>query len=69
MPRKKKDSLAVETKEYRVFDPKNVKKTVEVPIVEPVVEEIEHVEKVGKIKSKKVVKKISDETKLKKDGY
>lgn len=69
MPRKRKDPLAVETKEYRVLDPENVKKTVEVSVVEPVVEELERVEKIGKIKSKKSVKKISGEIKLKKDGY
>ena len=69
MPRKTKDPLAVETKEYRVFNPENIKKTVEIPIVEPVVEKIEYIEKVGKIKPKKSVKKISSENKLKKDGY
>ena len=48
MPRKKKDPLAVETKEFRVLDPENVKKTVEIPVKEkPSIEELEIVEKVG----------------------
>ncbi len=48
MPRKKKDPLAVETKEYRILDPDNVKKTVEIPVKEPPkVEDLEIVEKVG----------------------
>ena len=48
MPREKKDPLAVETKEFRVLDPENVKKTVEIPVKEkPSIEELEIVEKVG----------------------
>ena len=48
MPHKKKDSLAVETKEFRALDPENVKKTVEIPVKEkPSIEELEIVEKVG----------------------
>ena len=48
MPHKKKDPLAVETKEFRALDPENVKKTVEIPVKEkPSIEELEIVEKVG----------------------
>ena len=48
MPRKKKDPLAVETKEFLALDPENVKKTVEIPVKEPpAIEDLETVEKVG----------------------
>ena len=48
MPRKSKDPLAVETKEFLVLDPDNVKRTVEIPVKEPPkIEDLETVEKVG----------------------
>jgi len=47
-PRKSKDPLAVETKEFRALDPENVKKTVEIPVREPPsIDQIETVEMVG----------------------
>lgn len=64
MPRKKSTVLAVETKEYLVFDPTDVKKTVEIAVKEPV-SELEIIEKIGKNKKeKKEVKKS-----IKKDSY
>jgi len=60
MARKKKDPLNVETKEYRIIDPENVKQSVEIAVKEaPSVDELESVEKVGDIKpkSKRVVRK------------
>ena len=60
MPRKKKDPLAVETKEFRALDPENVKKTVEIPVKEkPSIEELEIVEKVGDLE---VIKKAKART-------
>jgi DNA topoisomerase-1 len=48
MPKKSKNPLKVETNEYRVFDPKNVKQTVEIPVKpEPTIEDIEKVEVVN----------------------
>jgi len=52
MPRKTKNPLAVETKEYRVFNPENVKKTFEVSVVEHPLDIMETVEKKEKIKRK-----------------
>lgn len=66
MPRKKIDPLAVETKEYRILDPDNVKKTVEIPVKEPPkVEDLEVVEKVGDAKViEKGQKKVAARSKL-----
>lgn len=79
MPRKKpKTPLAVETKEYRVFAPEDVKQAVEVAVKpEPSISELTIVEKKGKVKKeKKKIKKKNKEgektekkVKLKKDGY
>jgi DNA topoisomerase I len=85
MPRKKKDPLAVETKQFRVLDPESVKKTVEIPVVEHSVDDVEKVEKIGEVvRKKKIIRKRSSkfgkkveskspckfkEIKLKKDGY
>ena len=79
MPQKKPTPLSVETKEYHVFDPENVKQSVEIAVKEkPNVEDLEHVEKVGKkktIRKKKDTKKTVirtekyKEVKLKKNGY
>jgi len=76
MPRKKQSPLSVETNEFHVIDPKDVKKSVEIPVREkPSVEELEHVEKVGKKTVRKTVRKKIEgnkenkEIKLKKNGY
>jgi len=78
MPKNKPTHLAVETKEYHVFDPDNVKQSVEIAVKEqPSVEDLEHVEKIGKKTTKKTAKKTKKvtktkedkEIKLKKDGY
>ncbi len=53
MPKKPASPLSVETKEYLVFDPSDVKKTVEIAEkVKPAREDIEIVEKKGKILQK-----------------
>lgn len=51
--------LAIETKEYQVFDPKNVKQTIEKTVKPtPTIDQLETVEKVGKpIKPKKIIRK------------
>ncbi len=70
MPRKKPDALAVETKEYRIFDPANVKQSVEVAVKEPEVEDLETIEVIGAVKKKERLKKTKKtDLKLKKDGY
>tara|TARA_Y100000034_G_scaffold136124_1_gene210947 strand:+ start:19944 stop:22295 length:2352 start_codon:yes stop_codon:yes gene_type:complete len=52
-PRKKPTKLKIEQKQYHVFDPADVKKTVEITAKpEPSVEELETVEKLGKVKKK-----------------
>src|SRR3989344_3823325 len=54
MPRKSVDPLAVETKQYHVFNPEDVKETVEiVERAKPSREEIEVVEKKGRVKKEK----------------
>jgi len=74
MAKKTSSKLSVETKAYRVFDPENVRKTVEVAVKEkPKLEDLETVEKVGKkprkIRKKVTKKKEEKEIKLKKNGY
>ncbi len=65
MPRRKKiNSETIEQKQFRVFDPGDVKQTTEVeakPKPEP--EELQTIEKIGKIKKKKPKKKINKTTK------
>jgi len=60
MPSKKKkpNPLAVETKEYLVFDPDDVKDTVEVDVKpRPSIDELTTVEKKGKVEKKKTTNK------------
>jgi len=58
MPRKKVNPKNIEQKEYRIYDPSNVKKTVEVAAKpKPSVEELEKIEKVGEVKKKTTRKK------------
>ena len=61
MPRKKPSALTIETKQYHIFDPKSIKKTVEISVKEPV-SELEIIEKIGK-KSK--TKKKSERIQIK----
>jgi len=64
MPKKKSSALSVETKEYHVFDPSKVNKTVEIAEKpKPTIEDLEVVEKKGKIKKTpgKKIKKEKDE--------
>jgi DNA topoisomerase I len=58
-PKKNKpDPLSVETKEYLVFDPDDVKETVEIEEKpKPTIEQIETIEKKGRIIKKRAVKK------------
>ncbi len=52
-PKKKPSSLAVETKEYQIFDPEDVKQTVEVEVKpKPSIEELTTIERKGKIVKK-----------------
>jgi len=78
MAREKPSPLAVETKEYHVFDPGNVKQSVEIAVKEePSVDDLEHVEKVGKkkkatrpsVRKKKETEKKDKKVNLKKNGY
>jgi len=58
MEKKKPSKLSVETKEYRIIDPANVKQSIEVAVKEkPKVEDLETIEKIGDIKPKKKYKK------------
>ncbi len=67
MPRKKPNQLSIETKEYRVFNPENIKKFVEVvEKPKPSIEDLETVEKEGKIKK---IKKKTTLKKTKRDNY
>lgn len=67
MPRKKPNQLSIETKEYRVFNPENIKKFVEVvEKPKPPIEDLETVEKEGKIKK---IKKKTTLKKTKRDNY
>ncbi len=72
----KGDPLSVETREYRIFNPSDVKQSVEIAVKPKLsLKELVVVEKKGKIvkkskSKKKVVKNKKDEkVKLKKDGY
>ena len=74
MPRKKPSPLAVETKEYHIFDPKDVKQTVEIAVKgEPI--ELEKIEKIGEEKERKnKIKKEKEDRDIKKinlkrEGY
>jgi hypothetical protein len=85
MPRPKTSPQKNEQNSFQVFDPSNIKQSVEIPVKpKPTVEELETVEIVGKKVRKKVsrstkkkaVKKSNEkspahfeEKKLKKDGY
>jgi reverse gyrase len=59
MPRKKKTSPEkIEQKEYRIFDPSKVKHTTEVSVKpKPTTEDLEKIEKIGKVKKKTTRKK------------
>ncbi len=66
MPKKKINSIIAEQKEFRVFNPKDVKQAVEIPVKPaPKPEDLETVEIVGKPKTKKS----KTETKTKKIKY
>ena len=53
MPRKKQSQKAVEQKQYHIFDPKDVKKAIEIPVKEkPSLEELQTIEKLGNVKKK-----------------
>ena len=74
MPKKNKPtSLSVETKEYRIFNPENIKQSVEVEVRQkPSLKDLETVEKIGKKKtfSKKIPEKTEDKpVKLNPKGY
>jgi len=82
MPKKKINHNAIEQKEFRVFNPEDVKQVVEIPVKpKPKPEELETIEKIGKINKKsakrKTIKKFTKsnipeqfkEKSLKKDGY
>ena len=58
MAKKTPSKLSVETKEYRIIDPANVKQSIEVAVKEkPKVEDLETIEKVGDMKPKRKYKK------------
>tara|TARA_Y100000310_G_scaffold292105_1_gene320584 strand:- start:677 stop:3013 length:2337 start_codon:yes stop_codon:yes gene_type:complete len=61
MPRKKKSPpKKIEQTQYHVFDPEDVKQAVEIPVKpKPKKEDLEKVEKIGKIKKKKITRKKS----------
>ena len=64
MPKKKINHSFIEQKEFRVFNPENIKQTVEVAVKpKPSIEELETIEKIGK-KPKKI-KRTKSESKLK----
>jgi len=77
MPRKKPTSQSVEQNQYRIYNPEDIKQTVEIPVnPKPSTEELEKVEKIGEQKpaKKKTVKrktsKISEKPiKLNPKGY
>ena len=56
MPKKKITPDSIEQKEFRIFNPEDIKQTVEIPVKpKPSIEELETIEKIGK-KTKKVRK-------------
>jgi len=73
MPTKKISPEKIEQKEYRVFDPGDVKQTVEIPVKpKPTLKDLETVEKISKpkrAKTKKEKPKKDRPIKLKKEGY
>jgi DNA topoisomerase-1 len=57
MPKKKISPDSIEQKEYRIFNPEDIKQTVEIPVKQkPSIKELETIEKIGK-KSKKLTKR------------
>lgn len=71
-PKKPKTSLAVEQKEYHVYNPEDIKESVEIAVKPPPKPaDLETIEKKGKKikKPKKKSKKYDKFTSLKKDGY
>ncbi|MEK6871424.1 MAG: DNA topoisomerase, partial [Nanoarchaeota archaeon] len=65
MPKKPASPLSVETKEYLVFDPSDVKKTVEIAVkAKPAREDIEIIEKKGKVVRKKKTTAVKKEAPL-----
>lgn len=67
MPRKKINHSLIEQKEFRVFNPENIKQVVEIAVKpKPPLEELEKIEKKGKKPKKtKVIKKTKSESKIK----
>jgi len=54
MPKKKINPDSIEQKEFRVFNPKNVKQVIEIPVKpKPKIEELQTIEKQGKVKKSK----------------
>jgi len=63
-PRKKPTPLAVETKEFRAFNPEDVKQSIEIPVKpKPKKQDLETIEKKGKTPKTKTKKSTSKKTK------
>ncbi|MBD3252736.1 DNA topoisomerase I [Candidatus Pacearchaeota archaeon] len=63
MPRRKSDPKKAEQKEFRVYDPKDIKETVKIAVKQTPSEKLEKIEKLGKKKVKKTKKQKSSSKK------